>query len=243
MANLKIGIVEDDLLIAESIAMTLQQIGYRTTSPARSYADAIIMIETQSPDLLLVDIMLEGELDGIDLAEKVNSQFALPFVFLTANSDAPTVNRAKAVNPSAYLVKPFNESDLFTSIEIAFSNYNQSLKTYPKENISTSTKGAIFVKEGSVFHKVNTDDIVYVESDNVYLNLHTSAKHYMVRSKLDDFIQDYSSGQFFRVHRSYAININHLESIGAHTVVLAGKEIPLQKAQRDELLQRINTIK
>lgn len=244
MANLKIGIIEDDLLIAESIAMTLQQIGYSTSTPARNYDDALKMIESESPDLLLLDIILEGELDGIDLAVKINSDFGLPFIFLTANSDAVTVNRAKYVTPSAYLVKPFNENDLFTSIEIALSNYKRQFKTMAQTTLpSPGLKDVVFIKEGSIFRKVNTSDIVYVESDNVYLNIYTDSKHYVVRTKLDDFIADHSPQHFFRVHRSYAINVNHLEAINNSEVVVAGKEIPLQKNQRDELLRRINTIK
>lgn len=240
MHPLKIGIVEDDLLIAESISVTLQQIGYHPTQPVRSYADALQMIRTESPDLLLVDIVIEGDKDGIDLAATINKEFQLPFIFLTANSDAATINRAKEVKPCAYLVKPFNENDLYSAIEIAFSNYNQLQHSAKK---ITPLKDFIFIKEGELFHKIETNNILYIESENVYLNIYTTQKRFVVRQKIDDFIAEYMKEDFFRVHRSYAINLKHLETINNLSVHVAGKEVPLQKVYRQELLTAVSLIK
>lgn len=242
MKHLKIGIVEDDLIIAASIEMTLAQIGYQPVTPVRNYADALAMIANENPDLLLLDITLEGKQDGIELAQKVNEQFGIPFIFLTSYSDPATVNRAKKANPYAYLVKPFNESDLFSAIEIAFNNYNHGLKPARTDLPAAQMKDAIFIKEGDIFYKVKLSDILYVESDNVYLNVYTHQKHYIARIKLDDFLNDYSGADFFRVHRSYAVNLNHLEAINSLTVNVSGKEIPLQKIHRQELLERVKSI-
>lgn len=244
MKHLKIGIVEDDLIIAASIEMTLAQIGYHPVAPVRSYADALKMITNENPDLLLLDITLEGKEDGIELAQKVNENYGIPFIFLTSYSDPATVNRAKEANPYAYLVKPFNESDLFSAIEIAFNNYNREIKSLrqqthaPKEQL----KDAIFIKEGDLFHKVKLKDILYVESDNVYLNIYTANHHHVARIKLDEFIDDFSNGDFFKVHRSYAVNLNHLEVINALTLKVGGKEVPLHKTYRHELLQKVKSL-
>ena len=244
MPSLKIGIIENDLLIAESIAITLLQIGYRSTQPVRNYADALNMIKIEAPDLLLVDIVLDGKLDGIDLAGTVNRDYNIPFIFLTANSDSGTVNRAKEVKPYAYLVKPFNENDLYSSIEIAFSNYNKQNNTKVKTTGSgVQLKNFIFIKEGEVFRKIEINDILYLESDNVYLNIYTPAKHFVTRNKLDNFIAEFSKGNFFRTHRSYAINLNHLETINALSVKVGGKEIPLNKNYKQELLNAVKLLK
>ncbi len=244
MKPLKIGIVEDDLLIAESIAVTLQQIGYQPTKPVRTYKDALKMIETELPDLLLLDIMLEGDLDGIDLANTINKEYGIPFIFLTANSDYATVNRAKEVKPNAYLVKPFNENDLYSSIEIASNNFNSLNKTENKSIGSAEyLKDVMFIKEGDLFHKIETNDILYIESDNVYLSIYTAKKHFVIRTKLDDFISEFPKGFFVRVHRSYAINLKHLETINSLTVKVADKEVPLQKIYKQELLHLIRSVK
>lgn len=242
MKQLKIGIVEDDLLIAESIAVALRKSGYRPVKAARSYADALKMIAAESPDLLIIDITLEGELDGIDLALKVNKDFGLPFIFLTAYSDPATVSRAKKANPYAYLVKPFNEHDLFSSIEIAFNNYNREIKSMRQQPNAGYLKNVIFIKDGELFHKVDVNDIIYVESENVYLNIYTTQKHFVVRTKLEDFVNECSNGNFFRVHRSYAVNLKHLQAINSLSIKIADKEIPLHKHYKQELLHAIKSI-
>lgn len=86
------------------------------------------IIPRQKPDILLLDIQLSGNKDGIDVAEKVNKDFNIPFIFLTANSDVATVERAKNVSPHAYLVKPFRKNELFTSIELCLHNLSHSSK-------------------------------------------------------------------------------------------------------------------
>lgn len=240
MKHLKIGIVEDDLIIAASIEMTLAQIGYQPVAPVRNYADALKMIASENPDLLLLDITLEGKQNGIELALKVNEDFGIPFIFLTSYSDPATVNRAKQANPYAYLVKPFNESDLFSAIEIAFNNFNRENKS-ARQSVKY-LKDAIFIKEGELFHKVEMKDILYVQSDNVYLNIYTAKNHHIVRIKLDDFIEDYTAGDFLRVHRSYAVNLNHLEAINNLTLIVGGSEVPLQKEYRQQLLQKVKSL-
>src|SRR5437764_652072 len=117
MEHLKIGIVEDDFIIAESIIVALEKIGYNHTNPANTYESALEMLRAESPDLVLLDITLKGKKDGVEVARVINEDYDLPFIFLTSHSDNRTVERAKEVHPSAYLVKPFTEPDLFSSIE------------------------------------------------------------------------------------------------------------------------------
>ena len=244
MTPLKIGIVEDELLVARSISALLKQIGYSPLKPVRNYNDAIKMLRSESPDFLLIGKILESEPDGIELAATVNKEFGIPFIFLTANSDTATVNRAKLVKPYAYLVKPFYEKELFSSIEIAFENYNQLKKSTDTVNDSSSKiTNSLFIKEGNVFHKVDMADILYIESDHVYLNVYTSQKHYIIRTKLEDFIAEYASQNFVRVHRSYAINMNHLQSIHDLSVRVGEKEIPVYKNYKQQLLAMINSLK
>src|ERR1700739_3345206 len=126
MSVLKIGIVEDELVIGRTILNTLDELGYQHCGPAINYTEAIEMLERDRPDLLLLDIQLSGKKDGIDVAEKLNELYHIPFIFLTANSDGDTIERAKKVKPNAYIVKPFTREELFAAIEIAFSNFADS---------------------------------------------------------------------------------------------------------------------
>ena len=238
MTNIKVGIVEDEMLIGEGIAQALTELGYVATEPAISYTEALEMIKREEPDILLIDIQLSGKKDGIDLAWKIREDYNVPFIFLTANSDTATVERAKKVSPPAYLIKPFNKDELYTSIEICLHNFSESQGK--KESVDKSNyliKESLFIKQGQSFHKVKVADIMYLESDNVYVYVYTLQNKLVVRSKLQDYIDLIGSKHFFRVHRSFAINIDHIETINAEGIVINGREIPVGKIYRDELLK------
>lgn len=243
MKALKIGIVEDELLTAKSIFIKLQKIGYEPLKPVRTYNDALKMIQSESPDLLLLDIILEGDADGIDLAETINREFGIPFIFLTANSDEATVNRAKKVKPYAYLVKPFNEHELFSSIEIAFNNFNELPKNNTEQKSKLIHRDFLFIKQDHVFHKVRLADILYVMSEHVYLNIFTEVKTYVLRSKMDDFLDNIGVTDLVRVHRSYTVNIEKVDTVHENFVKIGVHEIPLSKNYKVDFIKLINAVK
>lgn len=237
MTALKIGIVEDELLIADSIALALESLGYEVTDSAGSYEEAITMLDNERPDLVLLDINLKGEQDGIDLALKIKDKYGLPFIFLTANADSLTVNRAKDAHPSSYLLKPFQKEDLFTAIEIAIANHTKSRDTAGGNGLIEMPE-ALFIKDSYYFHKVLFEDIIYLESDDVYVNVVTKdQKKFLVRTSLKQYYTDhFDSKVFFRVSRSHVINLKHLDGINSAYVKVKGQQIAIGKNYRDELL-------
>ncbi|MEO6733198.1 MAG: response regulator [Ferruginibacter sp.] len=239
MSVLKIGIVEDELVIARTIVSTLVELGYTHCGPAINYTEAMEMLDKNKPDLLLLDIQLSGKKDGIDVAQKINELYKVPFIFLTANSDGETIDRAKKVKPHAYIVKPFTKEELFAAIEIAFSNFtgNRS-EAKPEHAASYHTKDYMFVRDGYVFRKIFFNDLLYLESDANYIILHLkSQKKVMVRSTLNDFAEQVDQKVFIRVHRSYSVNINMIDDIFPTEISIAGTKIPVSKSFREELLK------
>jgi two-component system response regulator LytT len=95
MAKIKIGIAEDEAIIADTIAITLLKLGYAVTEPCKTYSAALEMLDVEQPDLVLVDIQLAGRHTGIDLGRMIREQYNLPFIYLTSNSDAATLELVK----------------------------------------------------------------------------------------------------------------------------------------------------
>jgi len=237
MAGIKVGIVEDEMIIAQGIANTLAQLGYLTTEPAVSYTEALEMVVRDKPDILLIDIQLSGKKDGIDLAWKLKEDHKIPFIFLTANSDQATVERAKKLCPDAYLVKPFSKDDLYTAIEICLHNFSISNKrTQPSDKGPYLINETLFIKQGQTYIKVLLSEIMYLESDNVYVHVHSIQARFLVRSTLQNYLDLIGSGHFFRVHRGYVVNVNHIQAINAESVSVNGREIPIAKTYREQLL-------
>ncbi|HMS97948.1 MAG TPA: response regulator [Saprospiraceae bacterium] len=122
---LKICVVEDNIIVADLLCSVLLHFGYSVTEPALSYNMALLIIEKENPDLLLLDIDLSGEKNGIDLAWKLKNELHLPFAFVTAQSDNATFLKAQETDPFAYLLKPVDQELLVNSIE---SGYQQFFK-------------------------------------------------------------------------------------------------------------------
>jgi DNA-binding LytR/AlgR family response regulator len=243
MATIKVGIVEDDMLIGQSIANTLRQLGYEPTEPAISYTEALEMIEQERPDILLLDIELSGKKDGIDLAMKLQETHAIPFIFLTAYSDTITVERAKKANPPAYLVKPFNKNDLYASIEICLNNFEKqsgkSSQSMPQteEKDTFLIKGCVFIKQGQNYQKIKVDDILYLENDKIYINVHTVNNKLLVRSTIQNYMDMLDAPHFLQIHKSYAVNTNYVDSVNAESVFVRGTELPIGRAYKDEFFR------
>ncbi|MCB9251644.1 MAG: response regulator [Flavobacteriales bacterium] len=234
MGSLKIGIVEDEAIIAESLKDILENLGYKVSGIASTYYEAIEISTRDLPDLFLLDITLKGEKTGIDFADYINEKLKRPFIFLTANSDRKTVENAKQVLPSAYLVKPFSKDDLFTAIEIATSNFNNTKSDRSDSNI-------IFVKHMDVFYKVHYSDINYIESQHIYIMIHTvDGKKYLFRKSLSGFLEDLPGNLFIQIHRGFAINVSHIKAVSPSQIVMNNdKSLPLGKVYKDGLFTKL----
>ncbi len=233
--DIKIGIVEDELLIAEKIKSHLISMGYEVCEPVSTYEDALEMIEAEKPDMLLLDINLNHKKDGIHIAEKVNQKYQLPFIFLTANSDVDTIERAKEVKPNAYLVKPYTKEELFAAIEIAFNNYSKA-KSPIKPNEVSSFKDYIFIREQSKFIKVLFSEIIFVESRENYVVVHTKEKKSnIIRSTFSDFLSQLPQDRFCRIHRGFAVQLNRIENVEPTEVTASGFKIPVSNSYREAL--------
>jgi len=119
MTKTKVLVVEDESITAKDLQLTLQELGYEVVAKASSGKEAIQEAEAQKPDLVLMDIFMPGEVDGVEAAKQINERLGIPVVYLTAHTEEETLSRAKITTPYGYIVKPFNDRDLRSNIEMA----------------------------------------------------------------------------------------------------------------------------
>jgi CheY-like chemotaxis protein len=125
LKNSRILVVEDEAIVAMVIKRRLKDLGYIVSGIASTGKDAIIKVEGTFPDLVLMDIRLKGDMDGIEATKTIKDRFSLPVVYLTAHSDDVTFKKAKETDPDGYILKPFTEKDLSTTIEIALHKFRK----------------------------------------------------------------------------------------------------------------------
>ncbi len=239
MKPLHIYIVEDEPLIAETIKTILEDGNHNVLGYSDNVKEALFDIDELKPDLVLLDIMLEGHLDGIEMAFHLQKRFShLPFIFLTSLSDTETLKRVKETSASGFIVKPFNENTLLSNIELAWYK--------SQENISdiklNTTSNSFFIKNKGELIKVNQDDMLYIEAYDNYCNLYTKDKKYLISHTLKYIEEKLPSEKFLRVHRSYIINLNKIDSLHDGYAFIASHKIPVSKSYKDQFYKRLNLL-
>ena len=240
MSKVKILVVEDEIIIADNICDALDDLGYDALEPAISYTEAMLRIEEEKPDIAILDIQLSGKKTGIDIATQIKDSYNFPYIFLTSNSDAFTLNKAKEVMPSAYLVKPFSKDELYTSIEIALHNFSKKIGELDSNNIII--KESLFVKEKGFYTKIHFNDILYLKSSHVYIEIILKSQQKMViRTSLNDILEKLNDS-FIRVHRGFIINTAYLSQISQTSVKVLHEDIPIGKKYKEDIVKNINLI-
>ncbi len=147
-------IVEDEGLIIEEIKIILSNLGHRTLGYAMKSERALELIKNLSPNIVLLDINIKGSQDGIEIAQKINEELQIPFIFLTALSDEDTLNRAKKTMPYGYIVKPFNESSLKANIEMAIFKFESEHSNAPisKDQVERNYKVVLSDREFNILN-------------------------------------------------------------------------------------------
>lgn len=130
LGEFKILIVEDEPIIAEGIALHLKNSHFSVSDIAYDADEAVTSLQKKNPDIAILDINLESDKDGIQIAEYINKVCPIPFIFLTSYSDEVIMERAKATSPAGFIVKPFNKNTLIATLEIAISNFSRSSQNH-----------------------------------------------------------------------------------------------------------------
>ena len=244
---IKILVVEDEMIIAAKISMQLTSLGYEVTGILPRGEQAIQQVKENRPDIILLDINLKGELDGIETARQVQLFADIPIIYLTANSDEATFNRAKPTRPSAFISKPFKQLDLQRAIELAISRMaenatgaNTDHKTDEAQPFILSDR--IFVRYKEKMIKILLADILYMEADRNYSRIFTGTREYLLSITLKAIEEKMPTQLFMRAHRSYLINITQVDEVAEMHVMINKKNIPLGIGMREQLMHRIKTL-
>ena len=250
MDSKRILIVEDEPIIATDIEMTLEDLGYEVIGIEDNAIDALKLIEKQRPDLVLLDINLEGDADGVMLAQDINEQFKIPFVYLTSNADNLTINRVKRTKPAGFILKPFNEKDLKSNIEIALfskvtdeiAESNAGLPSLSGGNPTRQELKEFFVKDGSSLVKIKASDLLFIKADDNYSRIYTKQKSYILTTSLKAIEDRLSPTLFIRTHRSYVVNIEFIDKVKDTTLYIDNHSLPIGRRYKEVLFNRINKL-
>lgn len=243
--RINILLIEDEPILAMDLADQLEATGYRIVGIANNGPKALELYQTNTVDLILCDIIVKGEWDGIETVRHLLAERPVPVIYLTAMTDHETLERAKHTYPAAYLHKPVQLSSLRTAIELAIHNATE-------RPVATATaierEGAgreallqinnwLYIKQNYQFVRVDMRDLLYLEADNTHTKLITTTRKYILRLTLSTILERISQPWLVRIHRSYAVNINTVESFNDAEVSIGAQLLPLSRSCKDDFMR------
>ena len=239
---MRILIVEDDMIIAANLSLQLTSLGYEVTGIESRGEEAITHAIKNTPDILLLDINLKGKIDGIETAKEIQKHQDIPIIYLTANSDEATFEKAKSTHPKAFITKPFNRLNLHRTIALVVEQLKNSKEVNSNPQEMEILEDRIFIRQHGNMVKLLLKDIQYIEADRNYCTIMTDSGSYVLATTLKVMEEKLSKSHFLRVHRSFMVNLSKLDAVAEHHLEIGRKVIPLSKSNKDLLLDRIRTI-
>lgn len=222
MSSIKIYILEDEIITQELLKQMLEDMNLTVCGMATDAETALEEIGTLKPDIAILDIMVEGLQTGVWLG----NQLDIPLIYLTAYNDIDTIKRAIATKPTSYLVKPFNTQDLFIAVELAINKIKN--------------KAQIIVKDKDRKIIISDEQILFAKKEDKYLMLHLKGSKKLIRSSINEFLEQINSSSFLQVHRSYVINKNFVDAFNTKEIRINGSIIPISKTYAKRILDEIS---
>lgn len=243
----KILMVEDDMIIAADISIQLSKLGYEIIGISTHAEDALKIIETNRPDVILMDIILSGKMNGIDAAHLVLERHQIPVIFLTSNTDDATFNRALSAKPFAFITKPFQSIDLERTLKMTFQRIavEQESEAFPaKTDHVSAMDDRLFIRHKDQMVKVIFSEILFAEADRSYCKLLTEENTYLLSVPLRNLEAQLPSENFVRTHRSFVVNLDKIDAIGEYHefLTIQSHQIPISRRLKEQVIQRINMI-
>jgi two-component system, response regulator PdtaR len=251
---IKVMIVEDESIVAMDLAAGLEHDGFNVVGIADNFDDAVSLFSDNQVDILLMDINIHGNKDGVETAAALMKIKQVPLIYLTAFTDTATVERVKHTHPAAFLTKPYNIDNVRIAMDLALHNFAEAKpggKVLPLQPSAADKKPAdkeqflqlkdyIFIKQNYRFVKFRLSEILFAEADNNYVNVHTLNQKFALRISLSDLVDRLQFSRLVRVHRSYAVNLDEISSFDEQVIRIDKYEIPIGRNHRQEFLDHFN---
>ncbi|MCE7996907.1 MAG: response regulator transcription factor [Roseivirga sp.] len=240
MQKVKVLIVEDETMVANDLRYQLSSLGYEVCAVAKSGEEALRNCEIHQPDLVLMDIKIHGELDGIDTAIKVANSYGIPIIYLSDLKDPATLERAKKSRSFSFLSKPVTEFTLLSSIEFAIKNH--LLLSHQAAESFDGLKDYVFIREGNAHTKMPIDSILWLKAAGAYCEIQTPGKIYVQSKNMREVSEYFNPSLFVKAHKSYIVNVTKIDSYEGTEIMINGTKIPIGKTFLQDFKKRLKLI-
>lgn len=240
---IKVLIIDDDERQLNTISAKVTDLGYLVAGSFSSSVEALSALIECDPDVILLDINLSKDDEGILLATEIQKKSNIPIIFITSMTSSDVINRVVGVNPSGYLVKPIDTYELKAGIELAFKKSQSNFrKEYPKR---IENQDYLTIRVGQKLKKISFNEITHlkVESKNYVVLVDKNKKKLVVRESLKQILDTVLPSSFQRTHNSYGVNLSYVEFIDERSqqvYLTTGEFLPMGRAFRENIYSLMN---
>jgi two-component system, LytTR family, response regulator LytT len=250
MEKLKFLVVEDPNAISIDINNRLKDLGYKVTNIVTSAEKAYESIETDRPDIVLLDLKLRGKTDGFEAATYIFERFEIPVVFLTSRMDADNLGKISKTHAYGFVNKPFSDEELKANCSLAYHRHEEYMEMRKQKDLYLSivdrhsVQDFLFVRADYRLNKIKFEDIYFIEALKDYVVINTGDNVYTTHATMKEMMRVLPTRDFVRVHRSFITRIDKIWSIKYPDLVVEGKMkiLPIGGLYRKDLYRRLNIL-
>jgi DNA-binding LytR/AlgR family response regulator len=248
MKIVNVLVVESDRQLTTELETYFKHTGYIHCLFTDKGEDALIWVKKTTPNIIFIDVDLEGALDGFALAAHVRElPIHIPIAFTSKGDSEAAYEKAEALRPYVFLVKPFSALTMRSAIDAILRRNTQDLlpsNQFDYVYESHVLREYLFVKTNSKFFKLTLSAIQWIQADGNYAILHANAKRFVVKISLNQLLEQLDSRLFIRIHRNFVVQITHIDSVdfAANELNMAGTVFPIGSKFKSDLANRLNRI-
>lgn len=238
---MKILLIEDEELYADQVEMLIDKMGHELIGVYDSSDKVLPAIKDHTPDLILMDVHIRGDYDGIELTELILQDYEVPVIFITSMKDDLTFKRASRVGATNFIIKPFDQVQLQRAIELATA---KNIKDDNHTSTEIEISDHFFARRKDQYEKVIVDEIDFIEADGQYSLVHANDKKYVLSISLTKILSKLANDDFIQTHRSYIINRKKITSINPkeNTIKIGGHTIPISRRNKGDIMNALGII-
>ncbi|RIW15114.1 DNA-binding response regulator [Algoriphagus lacus] len=238
--SLKVLIIEDEQDLAENISDYLIQHGYEVIGIITTAEDVPEFLDLHQADLFLVDIMLKGNVKGIEIASTIRKKNPKSgILFTTALSAKSVLDKISDTLYDGYLLKPFSLKSLESTLYLISKKLEK-----PEENIKSGQKRNLLpIRDKGKIILIDENDIQFIKAEGLYLRIYTENKVYLIRDLLKTFLPKLNEEKFLRIHKSFVINLKKVKGLTSKECTILDQQIPIRRGFYKDFLSLLQSKK
>lgn len=217
--NIRILIVDDEVLIAETLKDYLQKLGYKQIKMTHSKKETFELLSFWKPHVALLDIRMEELYDGLEIGEQFKSEYKIPFMYVTAHSDMEMTQRILKSKPDGYITKPIRINELMVNLGMVIQRFHE-----------VQNEVLIEFKNGYDLERIHLSDLKYIKAEGNYVEIYLQSRKLLVRNTLEAILQEMNNELIVRIHRSFAINTQKIKKRSTLEVDLGDIQLPISRS-------------